>query len=77
MVNGRKMGWKARKTGFYLGLGVKFFEKMTIFTEISKYLDQIEDQKTRLEKGNYLIQIGKKRHFKLKISWFVFAYLLQ
>ena len=29
---------------------------------------KIEDQKTRLEKGNYLIQIGKKKHFKLKIS---------
>ena len=29
---------------------------------------KIEDKNTRLEKGNYLIQIGKKRHFKLKIS---------
>jgi len=29
---------------------------------------KVEDQKTRLEKGNYLIQIGKKKHFKLKIS---------
>jgi tyrosyl-tRNA synthetase len=29
---------------------------------------KIEDQKTRLEKGTYLIQIGKKKHFKLKIS---------
>ena len=29
---------------------------------------KVEDKNTRLEKGNYLIQIGKKRHFKLKIS---------
>ena len=29
---------------------------------------KIEDKNTRLEKGNYLIQIGKKKHFKLKIS---------
>ena len=29
---------------------------------------KVEDKKTRLEKGNYLIQIGKKKHFKLKIS---------
>ena len=29
---------------------------------------KVEDKNTRLEKGNYLIQIGKKKHFKLKIS---------
>ena len=29
---------------------------------------KVEDQKTRLIKGNYLIQLGKKKHFKLKIS---------
>ena len=29
---------------------------------------KIEDKKTRLVKGNYLIQLGKKKHFKLKIS---------
>lgn len=29
---------------------------------------KVDDQKIRLEKGDYLIQIGKKRHFKLKIS---------
>ena len=29
---------------------------------------KVDNQKTRLEKGNYLIQIGKKRLFKLKIS---------
>ena len=29
---------------------------------------KVEDKKTRLEKGNYLIQLGKKKHFKLKIS---------
>ena len=29
---------------------------------------KVEDKKTRLVKGNYLIQLGKKKHFKLKIS---------
>ena len=29
---------------------------------------KVEDKNTRLEKGNYLVQIGKKKHFKLKIS---------
>ena len=29
---------------------------------------KLVDQSTRLEKGNYLIQIGKKKHFRLKIS---------
>jgi len=29
---------------------------------------KVEDKNTRLEKGNHLIQIGKKKHFKLKIS---------
>ena len=29
---------------------------------------KVEDKQTRLVKGNYLIQLGKKKHFKLKIS---------
>ena len=29
---------------------------------------KVEDKKIRLEKGNYLIQLGKKKHFRLKIS---------
>jgi len=29
---------------------------------------KVMDPKTRLKKGDYLIQIGKKKHFKLKIS---------
>ena len=29
---------------------------------------KVEDKKTRLIKGSYLIQLGKKKHFKLKIS---------
>ena len=30
--------------------------------------EKVMDPKTRLKKGDYLIQIGKKKHFKLKIS---------
>ena len=30
--------------------------------------EKLMDSKTRLKKGDYLIQLGKKKHFKLKIS---------
>jgi len=39
--------------------------------------EKLMNPKTRLKKGDYLIQIGKKKHFKLKISWFVYPNLLQ
>ena len=41
-VRWRKMGWKARKSGFYVGLGVKFFEKINNF--------YVENQKIALSR---------------------------